>query len=448
MIEKSAWCDAENDSELKPGDKGVWYVNYADENVAEVRYWFETSWTTDWLLDNNGMTVVQGQQPYRKAVKTENGWMEHFWAYYQEVIPENETLTVHMLALDADGKKIGKNTITWANKDIYTPTLTYSMLTYDPAATSELETATTVINVKSEQDLSKLVAYTAAVYDKTQLDDQNLPKLLVDRIDYGVAKVNGKEWCIILKLTDEYLAATNGEVYLAVEAYDAEGYPAIDALYTLIEYNYAAAAKVAKVGVTPANGASLGVINQFTFANVDTETNGSVGRNWSNTEVASLKGADYEYVFTDSDWDNAAMTLSVPEAQRPTVPGVYVLDVPKGYFLVGDENPVINEAVSANYALKETIQYVNVNYVVCNNVAGESSVSTSDHKIVKGEKYGVRVQVPEGENWVVNVEGATLDGTTGLYMTPELNDDATVKVTYTAPVTEYVTVNCKVKTVV
>ena len=425
------------------GTDEKWVMNITDgDAVAEVRYWFTASWVTDWVADNNGIAAEEGAQAYRVAEKVADGYQAQFWTNYREFIPLNESVFFNVALVDGEGNILATQKITWTNDGtLYNPTLTYDMLTFDPAAGSELESATTLINVKAEQDLSKIVAYTAPIYDKTQLDEQNLPKLLCDRIDYGVAKVNEKEWCIILKLSDEYLAATNGEVYLAIEAYDKEGYPAIDALYTMLDYKYAAAAKVAEVSVTPINGTVAENLDVFTFANVDANTTGSLGRNYSNTEKASLAGGDYIYTFADSDWNSEAMTLTVPTDKQPTEAGVYTLNIPQGYFLVGDDNPAQSKPIVANYGKQLIVEVHDTTYIdvpaavvaVTYNVSSkigeaETVISNTNTAVEKGKAFTADINVLD-ENWTAEVTGATL--AENVITTAELTEDATVSVVYT-----------------
>ncbi|MCF0214604.1 MAG: Ig-like domain-containing protein, partial [Muribaculaceae bacterium] len=144
-----------------------------------------------------------------------------------------------------------------------------------------------------------------------------------------------------------------------------------------------------------------------------------------NTETSSLIVADFEGLQLDKDTE-------------------YTLELAEGAI-----SHVLPYSVTFSGIKSEVVEYVKVNYIVNSNAGEGVSTSTSEITLVKGESYNFTAVKPETEEWAMAVDGASLVST-GTYSTGALEADATVTVTYTytAPVTEYVTVNCKVKTVV
>ena len=440
-IEASAWADKGDEALLQPGDAGTWYYNITSDKVDPlpemyVTYKFKALDNQEWASDNNG------EIGFRIAKKTDNGYLCHLWTNYAEPLLNNRTVefTVEVRE-NADGKLLASQTSTWTGT--LKATLTAKKLHFNPASESELDSKMTIVTLTADEPLSKAIAYSPEL---TKTDEETMePIIIAEREDYKVSKVSDTEWLILLEPSDKYFENSKGDIRMAVTAWDANGVRMLYDEYVTVLYSYPFAYPHLDLIVSPADGATLETVESFYAQNEVTGAK-KMGRDWNIKTLATLTGKDYSYEFAE----DCVTSYTIPEDKRPTEPGLYTLRIPKDYLLIGDDDPIHSSEFVASYAYVPKTQYVNVNYNVKTVVEEETSESTSIVQVVKGEAYSFRADKADSNLWAVNVEGATLDETSGTYSTGALEADATVTVTYTytAPVTEYVTVNCKVKTVV
>ena len=428
-IEASAWADKGDETLLQPGDAGTWYYNITSDKVDPlpemyVTYKFKALDNQEWASDNNG------ENGFRVAKKTDNGYLCHLWTNYAEPLLNNRTveLTVEVRE-NADGKLLASQTSTWTGT--LKATLTAKKLHFNPASESELDSKMTIVTLTADEPLSKAIAYSPELI---KLDEQTrLPEVVAPREDYTVSKVSDTEWLIILNPSANYLEKAKGDIRMAVTAWDINGVKMLYDEYVTVLYSYPSSLPHIDLTVSPATGSTVETLASFA---VDYERTGKkeMGREWNTKAKATLTGKDYSYEFDEA----SVSTYSIPVDKRPTEPGLYTLTIPKDYLLIGDDDPTHSAELVATYAYIPKTEYVNLAYQVKTIAKEETSESSSNVQVVKGEAYSFKVDKAESEDWAVTVEGATLDEATGLYSTGALEADTAVVVTYTYTVPEVI----------
>ena len=428
-IEASAWADKGDETLLQPGDAGTWYYNITSDKVDPlpemyVTYKFKALDNQEWASDNNG------EIGFRIAKKTDNGYLCHLWTNYAEPLLNNRTVefTVEVRE-NADGKLLASQTSTWTGT--LKATLTAKKLHFNPESESELNSQMTIVTLTADEPLSKAIAYSPELI---KLDEQTrLPEVVAPREDYTVSKVSDTEWLIILNPSANYLEKAKGDIRMAVTAWDINGVKMLYDEYVTVLYSYPSSLPHIDLTVSPATGSTVETLASFA---VDYERTGKkeMGREWNTKAKATLTGKDYSYEFDEA----SVSTYSIPVDKRPTEPGLYTLTIPKDYLLIGDDDPTHSAELVATYAYIPKTEYVNLAYQVKTIAKEETSESSSNVQVVKGEAYSFKVDKAESEDWAVTVEGATLDEATGLYSTGALEADTAVVVTYTYTVPEVI----------